>query len=228
MSPLKSFRSRRKFHISDNQSPKTVKHERSLFSLFNTARTQTPDSPEVFKVGTAVKMPKTVAPSKNNLRDSRSRYAVNSPSATLIFLDDYVPAQPKRSKSLGDILGTITTRVSSKYNTVTRRSQGQAGINHSSVPDSGIGCVTGNAERVTASTRQKWRIQHIESEMSAFWRLEQVMDSKYKTPGFITITERCKAPRTMKLRTLWDLKETVGLQIVVVRMPLRNPYPFSS
>jgi hypothetical protein len=77
MSPLKSFRSRRKFHISDNQSPKTVKHERSLFSLFNTARTQTPDSPEVFKVGTAVKRPKTVAPSKNNLRDSRSRYAVN-------------------------------------------------------------------------------------------------------------------------------------------------------
>lgn len=94
------------------------------------------------------------------------------------------------------------------------------------MPDSGIGCVTGNAERVTASTRQKWRIQDIESEMSAFWRLEQVMDSKYKTPGLITITERCKAPRTMKLRTLWDLKETVGLQIVVVRMPLCNPYPF--
>jgi hypothetical protein len=132
---------------------------------------------------------------------------------------------------LGDILGTITTRASSKYYTVTRRSQGQPGINHNSVPDGGIGCVTGNAERVTASTRQKWRIQDIESEMSAFWRLEQVMDSKHKTPGLITITERiterCKAPRTMKLRTLWALKETVGLQIVVVRMPLCNPYPFS-
>jgi hypothetical protein len=119
-SPLKSLRLRRISNTSDDQSSKTVRRSQSVFNLFHSMRSRVPDDGEPFKDEIVVQRPKTASPSKNSTRDSEPGYC---------------PIRPKQRKSFGDLLGTITNRVSPKCNIISRRCQRQAGINHHTLID---------------------------------------------------------------------------------------------
>ena len=110
---------------------------------------------------------------------------------------EYLHTKPKRSKSFGDLLGSISGRVSSKYNTVSGRNQRRGSIGHHFDYEGGIGypnnenlnltSASGSTTRLAARIQEEKRIQKIESEMDAFWQLEEEIDSKRTRPNVITI-----------------------------------------
>lgn len=111
----------------------------------------------------------------------------------LSMLDEDIKYRPKRSKSFADLLGSISIRVSSKYNTVSGRNikfditdfnfQPQRVI---SGPDKGnldLKSAPRNVDEYATLPLRAWqqRIRKIELEMSAFWELEEAIESKYTT-----------------------------------------------
>ena len=196
-SPLKSLRSRRKSSTSGNQNPTTWKRNQPLFNLFHTSQSRAHDSTDAFKDGIGPQRPKTKSSSKEYAGDSKSRYTANLVIHSTDILVEYFPIQPKRSKSFGDLLGSISNRVSSKYNTVSGRNQRRGGIDHHFDYEGDIGypnnenlnlaSASGSITRLTARILEKERIRKIESEMDAFWQLEEEIDSKLTTSNIITI-----------------------------------------
>jgi hypothetical protein len=136
-SPLKSLRLRRISNTSADHSPKTVRRSQSVFNLFHSMRSRVSDNGEPFEDVLVVQRPKTASPSKNNARDREQPISYQNlvRFLTLNTLGGYRPIRPKQRKSFGDLLGSITNRVSSKYNIISRRCQRQAGINHHTLID---------------------------------------------------------------------------------------------
>jgi hypothetical protein len=111
----------------------------------------------------------------------------------LSTLDENIKPRPRRSKSFADLLGSISIRVSSKYNTVSGRNE-KVDITDFNFQPQRVprGPSNGNLDLNSASrsvdvhaslTPLAWqqRIQKIELEMSAFWELEEAIESKYAT-----------------------------------------------
>lgn len=111
----------------------------------------------------------------------------------LSILDEDIKYRARRSKSFADLLGSISIRVSSKYHTVSGRNinfditdfnfQPQRVING---PDKGnldLKSASRNEDEYATLTPRAWqqRIRKIELEMSAFWELEEAIESKYTT-----------------------------------------------
>jgi hypothetical protein len=109
--------------------------------------------------------------------------------AALNTLGEHLVGLPNRSKSFGDLFGVFSSSHASKYNTGSRRVHGHPNISHhsgplhSTVPPNNRNLdgtsAFWDADKLAAWKQQQRRIQDLEAEMDAFWRLEQVIESKH-------------------------------------------------
>jgi len=130
-SPLKSLGLRSEPRASDGPaSPKVVRRSKSVFNLLPSIRSRGLYHGDPTKDPVTPERPKTTSPSKGNTRASKDKPLNYLEFSDTNALDQDSPTRPKRRKSFGDLLGTISNRVTSRYNTISQRYQQRAEIIH--------------------------------------------------------------------------------------------------